>query len=230
VFFCYILALSFAQDMPCTWKDSSSGKFYDLSKLKNSQADYFLPKNAAQDWDIWINVCRSLVNPLCGGDVIACQEWDSKSPQGHAAMGAASTQKFESIKAGLGVVLQYTNGADQRETEIDFICDATAGIGAPKYVLENPQHHYTFAWQSQFACPGTGGGGISPGSILLIIVVCLIVVYLVAGLIFNKFKRGLNGIELIPNVTFWTSIPGLVKDGVMFIVNKVRSRGGYTQM
>jgi len=53
------------------------------------------------------------------------------------------------------------------------------------------------------------------------------VVYLVAGVLFNKFKRGLTGVELVPNVTFWSSIPGLVKDGVMFIVNKIRGlRGG----
>jgi len=229
--FSFILPLCFAQDLSCVWTDPAGGKTYDLSKLKNTAIDYYIPKNTypQQDWDIWINVCHGLVTSLCGGDVIACQQWDKTSPQGHAAMGVATTQKFE--KNALGVVLQYINGPDSRQTEIDFICDAAAGIGKPQYVIENPQHHYTFSWNTQYACPVTvGAGGISPGSIILIILVCLIVIYLVAGLIFNKFKRGLNGIELIPNVTFWTSIPGLVKDGVMFIVNKVRNRGGYTKM
>jgi len=231
VCFTFILALSFAQQESCVWTDPASGLSYDLSRLTNSATDYYIQKNTypLQDWDIWINVCHSLVTALCGGDVIACQEWDKTSPQGHAGMGTASSQKFE--KNALGVVLQYINGPDGRQTEIDFICDAAAGLGKPQYVIENPQHHYTFSWNTQYACPVTrGAGGISPGSILLIILVCLIAVYLVAGLIFNKFKIGLNGIELIPNVTFWTSIPGLVKDGVMFIVNKVRNRGGYTKM
>jgi len=225
-----------AQDLPCFWTDTT-GNHYDLSKLKNANKDYYIPKGtyAKQDWDIWINVCRSLVNPLCGGDVIACQEWDPTSPQGHAAMGSASSQVFQNgvIAGQKGVTLQYKNGPDGRETEIDFVCDTGAGVGNPKYVIENPQHHYTFSWNTQFACPGGAGGiagGLGPGSILLIIVLCLVVVYLVAGVLFNRFKRGMNGIEMIPNVTFWTSIPGLVKDGVMFIVNKVRNRGGYTQV
>jgi len=118
---------------------------------------------------------------------------------------------------------------DARLTEIDFVCDENAGTGSPSFLGESPTHHYTFSWPTQYACPGGGGGkkGLSVGSILLIILLCLVVVYIVAGILFNKFRRDLTGIELVPNVTFWTSIPGLVKDGVMFLVGKVRGRSGY---
>jgi len=227
--FIILIAASNCQTLPCTW--TSNGKTYDLSMLRNPGQDYYIPKNTypKQEWDIWINVCRTLVNPLCGGDTIACQEWDSSNPQGHAKMGSASSQLYQDATNGL--TLQYVNGDDNRQTEIDFICDTGAGLGKPEYSQENPQHHYTFAWKSSYACPvSPGGGGLSPGSILLIILLVLVVVYLVAGILFNKFRRQMNGIELIPNVTFWTSIPGLVKDGVMFIVNKVRGRGSYTQV
>ena len=36
-------------------------------------------------------------------------------------------------------------------------------------------------------------------------------VYLVAGLLFNKFHKGATGKEMIPNVNFWTDFPLLVK-------------------
>jgi len=40
---------------------------------------------------------------------------------------------------------------------------------------------------------------------------------------------GATGVDIIPNVGFWTSLPGLVKDGFMFIINKIRGRGGSYQ-
>lgn len=48
--------------------------------------------------------------------------------------------------------------------------------------------------------------------------VVLIVVYFVGFGIFNYFVKGGRSIpEIIPNYEFWTSLPGLVVDGVKFI-------------
>ena len=41
--------------------------------------------------------------------------------------------------------------------------------------------------------------------------ICLLVVYLVAGILFNKYSKVANGMELIPNVNFWIDFPSLVK-------------------
>ena len=35
--------------------------------------------------------------------------------------------------------------------------------------------------------------------------------YIVAGVLFNKFHRGATGKEVIPNVNFWMDFPLLVK-------------------
>jgi len=221
--------------LPCTFK--SGADTYDLSPLTNNQADYFIPTNTfpGQGWSIWINVCRPTLSNVCGATAIACQQWNPSDPvNGKASMGAATSQQYES--ATNGVILQYNggDGSPARETEIDFICDPNAGIGQPAYKSEGPTHHYVFTWNTAYACPvgSTGSkGGLSVGSILLIVLLVLVVVYLIGGILFNKFRRQLGGIELIPNVTFWSSIPGLVKDGVLFIVNKVKGvRGGYSQV
>jgi hypothetical protein len=39
----------------------------------------------------------------------------------------------------------------------------------------------------------------------------LLAVYIAAGVAFNKFKRGANGKELVPNLGFWATLPGLIK-------------------
>lgn len=41
--------------------------------------------------------------------------------------------------------------------------------------------------------------------------ISLLVVYLVAGILFNKYSKGASGKELFPNVNFWIDFPFLVK-------------------
>lgn len=36
-------------------------------------------------------------------------------------------------------------------------------------------------------------------------------VYLVGGILFNKYRKGATGKEMIPNFNFWTDFPLLVK-------------------
>lgn len=57
---------------------------------------------------------------------------------------------------------------------------------------------------------------LSGGSIFLIVLSSLITVYVIAGLVMNKVK-GRSGVDLLPNVEFWRSLPGLVADGYRFM-------------
>lgn len=54
----------------------------------------------------------------------------------------------------------------------------------------------------------------------------MVVVYLVGGVAYNKFHAKREGIELIPNVSFWMALPGLVKDGHLYTFNKARGLVG----
>lgn len=73
---------------------------------------------------------------------------------------------------------------------------------------------------TKYACVKSG---LSVGSILDIIFISLLVVYLVAGILFNKYSKGATGKELIPNVNFWIDFPFLVKDGAVFSFQCCRS-------
>jgi hypothetical protein len=70
---------------------------------------------------------------------------------------------------------------------------------------------------------------LNPLSVLSSLFV-LVAVY-VGGILFNKYYRKMEGREVVPNVAFWADLPGLVKDGAMFIVNKARGRdSSYSQV
>lgn len=230
-----------SQSQPtCTYKDAK-GNEYDFTALTNNEKDYHIPKGSATNvkWDIYLNMCRALVQDICASGSAGCQQWDpSKGVGGRASMGAYAGSTYAATPSktgtdGYGVTIQYINGDGNRQFEIDLTCDYKTDIGAPVFTEENPKLHYNFQWATKYACPkgssgGGGGGGLSGGSIFLIILLVGGVVYLVGGILFNKFKRQATGVEIIPNVGFWTSLPGLIKDGVMFIVHKITRRGNYT--
>jgi len=222
----------------CTYKIPHSNQVVDLSKLANSKQDYFIPKNSVpkQTWDVWINVCREIVGAPgkpqpCGSGISGCQQWDPNSQNGKASMGTVSSAVFQplTIQGKQGVTVQYTGGTGQRKMEIDFVCNPQAGDGKPVFTAENPSLHYNFMWESKYACPKTAlPGGLTGGGIFLILFFVGAAVYLVGGILWQKFKVGASGLELIPNLTFWTSLPGLIKDGVMFMVNSTCRRGAGT--
>lgn len=63
--------------------------------------------------------------------------------------------------------------------------------------------------------------------------VSLTAVYLVGGTVYCKFVAKKEGVEIIPNVHFWIALPGLVKDGHLFLYRKTCSlmgRGNYEEM
>lgn len=76
---------------------------------------------------------------------------------------------------------------------------------------------------------GSSEGGISIGTILVIVVLSLGFSYMVGGILYMKMVRHAQGTEVVPNVSFWGSLPGLVKDGVMFTIGKCKG-GGYNKV
>lgn len=53
---------------------------------------------------------------------------------------------------------------------------------------------------------------------------CL-VLYFVLGFVYKRFRLGAEGVDAIPNF-LWADLPGLVKDGVFFVINKIRGGSG----
>jgi len=80
----------------------------------------------------------------------------------------------------------------------------------------------------------TGGGGPSTfdmGWVFVIIVLCGLFIYFIGGILLLKFALHKDGREIVPQVDFWTALPGLVVDGIKFAWRKITCQtGGYTEV
>jgi len=116
------------------------------------------------------------------------------------------------------------------------------------FKIEEDQTSCTFilTFKSKDACVGGGPGptpsssggpgplppgptpvkpsGISGGTVFLIILIVVIPIYIAAGCVFNIKKREKTfGREACPQWEFWSSIPGLAKDGCKFTYYLIKS-------
>jgi len=166
------------------------------------------------------NVClkvQSIVNMAIGKDV--AYEYDAESD----------------------IVTFVYSGFVQSEnvqTRITMHCSTTApGIGTMANVNNDKDSKlFTTALTSKYACFSDGGGGnsskgLSIGSILCITILVLLIVYLVAGILINKYVRKVEaGESVVPNHSFWSALPGYVKDGCSFTVSKIKGNKEYEQI
>ena len=72
--------------------------------------------------------------------------------------------------------------------------------------------------------------GLSVGTIFLIIILALVVLYFVIGIPICYFVLHKRGVEIIPFVSFWKELPGLVKDGFLFIISPCYKPTQYPSM
>ncbi|XP_068670755.1 cation-dependent mannose-6-phosphate receptor-like [Montipora foliosa] len=158
-------------------------------------------------------------------DTMVCQV------AGDGDRNAGSKDTTFSVENG-NVVVAYgaQAGFDQtkRKSRITLKCDPSQpGNGTiPQFTeVEKALYHATFT--SKFACPKRGraeGGGLSTGSILLIIFFCLLFMYIIVGILLNHYAWGVKSVpEILPNHSFWADFPFLVKDGVVFTYGGVKS-------
>ncbi|KAL6261207.1 hypothetical protein P5V15_008732 [Pogonomyrmex californicus] len=79
---------------------------------------------------------------------------------------------------------------------------------------------YEFTLRSPYGCkiiPKSETKGLSTGSVLVILFFTFAGLYFFGGIIILKTLRGATGWEMIPNLDFWSTLPSLVKDGVIFV-------------
>ncbi|XP_017779192.1 PREDICTED: uncharacterized protein LOC108564602 [Nicrophorus vespilloides] len=83
--------------------------------------------------------------------------------------------------------------------------------------IDDQQHHLHLFTKS--ACKFKVEQSLSVGSKLVIMLFVFSLVYLVGGGCISYFLRGARGREIVPHVEFWVGLPGLVKDGFVFLLN-----------
>ncbi|XP_074623407.1 uncharacterized protein LOC141881522 [Acropora palmata] len=146
---------------------------------------------------------------------------------------AGSNDSKFSLENG-NVVLTYgaQKGTDghMRKSKIILKCDLKApGNGTIDKITQSSEGAtsvYTGTFISSYACPkgGKSSSRLSTGSILLIVFFPLLLLYIVAGILINYHGRGVRSVpEMLPNYSFWTDFPFLVKDGAVLSYGAVKS-------
>jgi len=234
-----IVGASVAQDLPCVQKGACTcerdGQKIDLTSISPSNGDVAFSakdkQNPAYSY-LW-NPCYALTK--CGDDPSAavCQVQSGGLLRYNAA-GYVSTAQFQLLddKTTIALVYPAQMGTNSRHSQVKLVCDTT-GTAANTFESdgEDPATFYKFTFTSKLACfpDGPSSSGWSVGDTLLLIFFLSLILYVVAGILFNMFYRKQSGKDIVPNLTFWVAMPGLMKEGGVFIVGKVRGeKSGYS--
>ncbi|XP_048245818.1 cation-dependent mannose-6-phosphate receptor-like isoform X2 [Haliotis rufescens] len=132
-----------------------------------------------------------------------------------------------------GLQIQYTDGA--KTLYVTLKCDKKV-TGKLDVTGEKParSQQYYLTLHSKHACPGSGGGeGSGPVSIGTVVVIAIsgcVILYIVGGVIFQKFVRKASGAELLPNYSFWYSVFGAIHTGLLFVFRCGKGNKVYSEI
>jgi hypothetical protein len=150
-------------------------------------------------------------------------------------LGSQSSVHFEIVEKVVFVSYTYTGDSTKKTSRIKLACIKDGRQDDPVFeYIDGNGTHYEFLLKSVCACPGgcpqtsrrSSSGGLSPGSILLIIFFVLVALYLLVGVSYQVVMKKANGVEMIPNSGFWCSLPGYIKDGMVLVFCCSRKGGG----
>jgi len=165
------------------------------------------------------------------GCCAVCQSWIEDTGPAAACCGQTAKLSAQSSTSSTSVKITYAGGDlaenTPRQVDVYINCDPTASVltfqsfVAPSASNPPPPFYlYTLTLSSSSLCSGTLGG-LSGGSWFLILLFAGAAIYVIAGVLVNKFKFEKEGIEMVPNIEFWKEVPGYISDGVMWTKEKV---------
>ncbi|GAM29185.1 hypothetical protein SAMD00019534_123610, partial [Acytostelium subglobosum LB1] len=218
---------------------SQSGDKYDFSGMVNATS-YVFNSNSPKMTYYW-NVC-DVAHSCISMSVrtASCQI----SGGSWFDTGSLDQATWSDLESGKGATVTYVGDGNpcgngvKRTTHVGLTCsnEPTAVVSATEGDIKC---NYYILMTSKFACPGGGSGGSSSGGgngpksnfigggwIFIILLLVGIFLYIGIGIGVNYKVRGLRGGEMFPNIEFWSSFPGLIKDGVLYIKGKVTGSGG----
>jgi hypothetical protein len=212
----------------CSCRFNGTGHTYDLSGL-HKEGDIDLGKDTLNN-EYWWTPCHN--TQKCGGDngVNASPFCQLDAGGALHSCGTLSSQTWQETSDKNGVILQYTGGQNNRSATVTVQCSTDS---SPKVVIppsENPVRVYHVTIASKYGCPGAhaGGGKVDIGGWIFVgIVLGGFVLYCIVGVIINVAVRGQSGLDIVPQREFWFDLPALVRDGVLFIFNKITGRASY---
>ncbi|XP_067649793.1 uncharacterized protein [Haliotis asinina] len=217
----------------CSCKNSKGT--IDLKALGKNDGTAKYPDQAdgTGTWYYSYNPCNDFSEGSGCTNVAACQ---TDQLTNYFSLGDQTSAKFKDDPTN-GLQIEYSATTDTKRTSyVTLKCDENT---ESSFTVdgENPPGSalYYFTLTSKHCCPNagpgpkpgdTGGGGLSAGSIVVIIFFALAFLYILGGLGFQTFVRKASGREMVPNYNLWSALPGLIRDGFILTFTCGR-RSGY---
>jgi len=213
----------------------SNGKVISLRKIDGGSTPAFVnikgatPSQTTTEY-VW-NPCTKFSLGAGCENALMCQE-DTATNERYTCASTVSNFKVESDGITYITYQSIVFGTKhyQRRFQIGLKCDESKYPGEVASVLEvflDSVSSYSTTLTSKCACDDgcpLDSGGLSPGSILLIVFFVSLTVYIIGGILINKYKFGVENMpEMCPNYQFWAGIPSLIKDGIFFACGGIKS-------
>ncbi|OWF50466.1 uncharacterized protein LOC110450385 [Mizuhopecten yessoensis] len=174
------------------------------------------------------NPCQEFTEGTCVNEA-ACKVTPSGMITQYLGIGTQDSATFLYDDKGR-LTIQYTTG--NATTAVNIICseDDTGSVTAYGLDQEGGQKEYHFELKTAYACPPKHPTAVSIGTYLCIGCGVFLIVYIVGGVLFQSFVRKETGKLRIPNLNFWTAMPALIRDGVMFVLTRGKKKVAYDRI
>ncbi|EFJ19694.1 hypothetical protein SELMODRAFT_110390, partial [Selaginella moellendorffii] len=147
-----------------------------------------------------------------------CQRCESCGGPDHcgetcSALEAVTHSDKRKPEQGLIVDMVANTSQDACSFSVSVYCKRTGQQELPTSVAGDGCH-YTAVLKHPAGCPVVtrlDGGGLGWFSTLLIVLLCFLVVYMIAATIYRRKALGIVGVEAIPHMDFWRSIPSNIQ-------------------
>ncbi|KAF6146944.1 hypothetical protein GIB67_036663 [Kingdonia uniflora] len=171
----------------------------------------------------------------CGGTShcgMKCSALVANNVEGYficTAIGRSSSTKVSLIdkkNPHTGVVVKMNSNGPKVNCSlsVSVICDSN-GVQGPSSLVKSGICDYETVLKHPSGCPkiiSAHGRGWGWFGTLVTIFACLLVGYLLAGTVYRYFALGIRGIEVIPNLEFWLSLPQKAKSLLGSVIRRFR--------
>ncbi|KAA8539539.1 hypothetical protein F0562_026231 [Nyssa sinensis] len=159
---------------------------------------------------LWINLLSKIGYPIC-------------NTIGHSSSMIISL--IDNKNPHMGVIVKMSNGGLKLNCSlsVSIICDSN-GVQGPQTLEKVGICDYVTLLRHPSGCAkivSVHGKGLGWFGTFMIIILCLFGGYLLAGTVY-RFFLGVRGIDVIPNLDFWASLPQRAQSLFMSLVRKFR--------
>ncbi|XP_009776956.1 uncharacterized protein LOC107759797 isoform X1 [Nicotiana tabacum] len=202
-------------------------------------------KVAANGTVLWFQLCDAMIfnhDPPtcidckdCGGNSrcgMGCSALVANTVGGYpvcTTLGYSSSTIFELIDKkdplkGITAKMSYRGPKLNCSLAVSIVCD-TNGVQVPRTLELVGTCDYATQIHHPSGCAmiiSSHGQGMGWFGTMMIIILCLFGVYLLGGAAYRYFSLGIRGIDIIPNLEFWASLPHTLQSMFLSLVRRFR--------